>query len=109
MSRASKRLIVSAEEIIDTDVIREHPDRTLIPYFLVDAVVEAPYGSHPGEMAGAYLRDEPHIKGYYTDAKDAEKAQAYMEKWIYAVPDHEAYLDLVGRDHLESLRLGREV
>jgi len=109
MARASKRLIISAEEIVDTDVIREHPDRTQIPYFLVDAVVEAPYGSHPGEMAGSYVRDEPHIKGYYTDAKDAEKAQAYMEKWIYAVPDHEAYLDLVGRDHIESLRLGKEV
>ncbi len=109
MSRASKRLIVSAEEIVDTDVIREHPDRTQIPYFLVDAVVEAPFGSHPGEMAGAYVRDEPHIKSYYQDAQDAEKAQTYMEKWIYAVPDHEQYLDLVGRDHLESLRLGRDV
>ena len=108
MARASKRLIVSAEEIVDTDVIREHPDRTQIPYFLVDAVVEAPFGSHPGEMAGAYVRDEPHIKGYYTDAKDAEKAQEYMERWIYEVPDHQAYLDLVGRDHLETLRLGRE-
>ena len=109
MSRASKRLIVSAEEIVDTDVIRAHPDRTLIPYFLVDAVVEAPFGSHPGEMAGAYVRDEPHIKGYYADAKDAEKARGYMEQWIYQVADHDAYLDLVGRDHLESLRLGREV
>jgi acyl CoA:acetate/3-ketoacid CoA transferase alpha subunit len=109
MARASKRLIVSAEEIVDTDVIREAPDRTQIPYFLVDAVVEAPYGSHPGEMAGAYVRDEPHIKQYYSDAKDAQKAQDYMEKWIYAVPDHEAYLDLVGRDHLDSLTFGKGV
>ena len=71
--------------------------------------MEAPFGSHPGEMAGAYVRDEPHIKSYYTDAKDAEKAQEYMERWIYGVRDHQAYLDLVGRDHLETLRLGREV
>jgi len=109
LARASRRLIVSTEEIVDTEVIREHPDRTLIPYFLVDAVVEAPFGSHPGEMAGAYVRDEPHIKGYYEDARDPERAQAYMERWIYAVRDHEAYLDLVGRRHLETLRLGREV
>ncbi len=108
MARASKRLIVSAEEIVDTDEIRKAPDRTAIPYFLVDAVVEAPFGSHPGEMAGAYVRDEPHIKSYYTDAKDPEKAQAYMEKWIYGVENHAAYLDLVGREHLETLRIDGE-
>lgn len=108
MARASKRLIVSAEEIVDTDEIRKHPDRTLIPYFLVDAVVEAPFGSHPGEMAGDYVRDEPHIKQYYADAKDPEKAAAYAEKWIHGVENHEQYLDLVGRELLDSLRLGKE-
>ena len=105
MARASKRLIVSTEEIVDTDVIREHPDRTVIPYFLVDAVVEAPYGSHPGEMAGRYVRDEPHIKQYYADAKDPEKVASYMEKWIYGIENHDQYLDLVGRDTLDALGL----
>ncbi len=62
MSRACKNLIISAEEIVDTKEIREHPDRTIIPYYLVDAVVHAPYGSWPGEMAGMYERDEPHYK-----------------------------------------------
>jgi hypothetical protein len=108
MARASRRLIVSTERIVDTDEIRRAPDRTVIPYFLVDAVVEAPFGSHPGEMAGAYVRDEPHIKQYYRDAEDADKAQAYMERWIYGVADHAAYLDLVGRERLESLRIGKE-
>ena len=43
MARACKRLIVSAEEIVDTEVIRRRPDRTTIPYYLVDAVVEPPF------------------------------------------------------------------
>ncbi len=105
MARASRRLIVSAEEIVDTEEIRRHPDRTAIPYFLVDAVVHAPFGSHPGEMAGAYERDEPHIKGYYADAKDPDRALAYMEDWIYSVADHDAYLDKVTHDRLAALRL----
>ncbi|GAH04784.1 unnamed protein product, partial [marine sediment metagenome] len=50
LARASKRLLISAEEIVDTEIIRAQPDRTIIPYYLVDAVVEAPFGSHPGEM-----------------------------------------------------------
>ena len=57
MSRASRRLILSAEEIVDTEVIRAQPDRTIIPYYLVDAVVEAPFGSHPGEMCYVYERE----------------------------------------------------
>ncbi|MCB0805393.1 MAG: CoA transferase subunit A, partial [Bacteroidales bacterium] len=52
MSRACKNLIISAEKIVDTSEIRKHPDKTIIPYYLVDAVVEAPYASWPGEMSG---------------------------------------------------------
>ena len=41
---ASKRVIVSAEEIIEAEEFRRDPMRTTIPYFLVDAVVHAPFG-----------------------------------------------------------------
>ncbi len=108
MAGASKRLIVSTEEIVDTSEIRKAPDRTIIPYYQVDAVVHAPFGSHPGEMSGMYERDEPHIKQYYEDAKDPEKSQAYLQKYVYDLKDHQAYLDLFGRDHLESLRIRKE-
>jgi glutaconate CoA-transferase, subunit A len=105
MARASKRLIISAEEIVNESVIRAHPDRTIIPYYLVDAVVHAPFGSHPGEMNGMYERDEAHIRAYYEDTKDSQKTRAYLDKWVYGVKGHEDYLDLVGRGFLESLRI----
>src|SRR5512143_2013325 len=78
MARACKRLIISAEEIVSTDEIRKYPDRTMIPYFLVDAVVHAPFGSHPGEMAYVYGRDEPGIREWIEASKTAEGAQAYL-------------------------------
>lgn len=105
MAAASKRLIISAEEIVDEDFIRKHPDRTIIPYYLVDAVVHAPFGSHPGEMGGMYERDESHIKSYFEDSKDAEKSAAYLKKWVYDVSSHEEYLELVGKKTLEQLRI----
>jgi glutaconate CoA-transferase, subunit A len=104
MARASKTLIVSAEEIVPTEEFRCHPDRTVIPYYLVDAVVEAPFGSHPGELCYEYVRDEPQIKEWVDASAMPEGAQAYLDKYIYSVEDHQAYLDLIGRDHLESLR-----
>ncbi len=105
MARASKRLIVSAEEIVDEDVIRSHPDRTIIPYYLVDAVVEAPFGSHPGEMSGLYERDEEHIRNYAKASKDIAAVQKYLDEWIYNVANHKEYLDLVGAEKMETMRI----
>ena len=105
MSRACKNLIISTEEIVDTKEIREHPDRTIIPYYLVDAVVHAPYASWPGEMAGMYERDEPHYKMFVEKQKTKEGMDEYIREWIYDLPDHKALIDKVGLDHLKSLTL----
>jgi len=107
MARASKRLIISTEEIVDTDVIRSQPDRTIIPYYLVDAVVEAPFGSHPGEMSGLYERDEQHIKNYANDSKNEMLVKDYLNKWIYSVKNHKEYLKLVGTKRLDKMRIVR--
>ena len=104
LARASKRLIISAEEIVDTDFIRSQPDRTIIPYYLVDAVVHAPFGAHPGEMCYLYERDEPQIKNWVASSKTVEGTQAYLDKYIYGVADHQEYLDLIGQDRLGELR-----
>jgi acyl CoA:acetate/3-ketoacid CoA transferase alpha subunit len=108
MARASKRLVISAEEIIPTEEIRRHPDRTIIPFYLVDAVVHAPLGSHPGEMAYMYARDEPAIKEWIEANKTADGAQAYMDRLVYGAADHEEYLELVGRQRVDELIEMRE-
>jgi glutaconate CoA-transferase subunit A len=107
MARASKRLIISTEEIVPTDDIRAHPDRTIIPYYLVDAVVLAPYGSHPGEMCNLYRRDEELIREWVTEMQKPDTAQAYLQKYVYGVRNHDEYMNLIGRDRLESLREDR--
>src|SRR4030043_211483 len=97
MARAAKRLIISAEEIIPTEEIRKYPDRTIIPYYLVDAVVHAPFGSHPGEMAYVYGRDEPGIKGGVESSKTAEGTQEYLDKYVHRVRDHQEYMQMIGK------------
>lgn len=108
MARACKRLIISAEEIVSTDEIRKYPDRTIIPYYLVDAVVHAPFGSHPGEMAYVYGRDEPVIKEWVESSRTEEGARAYLDKYVYGVANHQEYLQLVGRQRLDQLVDERE-
>ncbi|MBU7014924.1 MAG: CoA transferase subunit A [Theionarchaea archaeon] len=104
LARASRRLIISAEEIISTEEIRKYPERTIIPWYLVDAVVEAPFGSHPGEMPYYYWRDEEHLSWYVTASKEEETTQEYLQKWIWDVPSHEEYLELVGKETLDIMK-----
>jgi glutaconate CoA-transferase, subunit A len=105
MSRACKHLIISTEKIVSTDEIREHPDRTIIPYYLVDAVVHAPYGSWPGEMSGMYERDDTHYKMFIEKQKTQEGMDEYLKEWVYGLPDHQALVDKVGKNRLQELTL----
>ncbi|MBC8449119.1 MAG: CoA transferase subunit A [Chloroflexi bacterium] len=104
MSRACKRLIISAEQIVPDEEIRCYPDRTIIPYYLVDAVVEASFGSYPGEMCYVYERDEEGIKEWVEASGTAEGAQAYLDKYVYGVSSHQEYLELVGQERLDHVR-----
>ncbi len=58
---ASKKVIVSTEEIIDPEEVRRTPSKTSIPFYFVDAVVKAPFGSYPGTMPGLYRHDPDGI------------------------------------------------
>ncbi len=103
MARASKKLIISTEEIVSTEEIRKYPEQTVIPYYLVDAVVKAKYGSHPGEMCYRYWRDGEHLQQFLKDSKDPAKTMTYLDKWVYGCKDHQQYINLVGMERLKKL------
>lgn len=104
MARASKRLIISTEEIVSEDEIKRYPERTIIPYFLVDAVVHAPFGSHPGEMVYLYERDEEHLKMFLEMTKTEEGTQKYMEEYVLSCKNHSEYLEKIGIEKLIKLK-----
>jgi len=105
LARAARRLIVTTEKIVDEEAIRSHPWRTLIPYYLVDAVIEVPYGAHPTLMPDLYYFDEAHIGEWLHLSKTDEGAAVYFERYVYTVEDFAAYLELIGgKEQLEYLR-----
>ena len=103
-TRASKRVILTTEEIVDTEEIRREPWRTVIPYYLVDAVIDVPWGSHPGNMPRHYFMDVPFIKDYMNAGKDPAKLEKWVEEYIYSVPDYNEYLKMLGMERLLGLR-----
>jgi acyl CoA:acetate/3-ketoacid CoA transferase alpha subunit len=96
LARASRRLILTTEEIIPTEKVRSEPWRTIIPFFLVDAVVEAPYGAHPCHMPYAYYFDERRIREWLDRSKTVEGADEYLQEYVYTLPDFDAYLEKIG-------------
>jgi glutaconate CoA-transferase subunit A len=100
---ASKNVIISTEEIIPPEDIRKKPGLTTIPYYLVDAVVHVPFGAHPGTVPGLYTYDTGHLEEFFS-ARDKDAMASYLDKYIYKVPDHKEYLELIGGSgHLETL------
>ncbi len=104
IARAARKLVITTEEIIDNEVIRETPWRTVIPGFFVDAVVEVKYGSHPCNMPGQYYFDEEVISEWLDMSKTDEGLKQWLDKYIYNVKDFDEYLEICGgKEKMEYL------
>jgi glutaconate CoA-transferase, subunit A len=89
---ASRRVIVVVEELVDASVIRADPNRTLIPGFIVDAVVVEPWGAHPSYAQGYYDRDNDFYLRWEPISRDPARLAAYLDEFVYATRDRAAYL-----------------
>ena len=112
IAMAARRVILSTERIISNDQIRRAPDHTKIPFFTVDAVVEAPFGAAPHECYGIYEPFFNHLDDYAASIKDdAESgAKQYLQRYYYEPDDWNAYLSLLGMGEvLDAARRGRSI
>ena len=96
IARASKRLLISTERLVDTDTLRKDNARTLVPYWQVDAVCHVPYGSYPGNMPYEYYSDEEHLSEWFEAEKDPETFKAFLNRYIYGTQDFNGYLAMKG-------------
>lgn len=103
---ASQKVVVVVEEVVDEEVIRRDPNRTLIPGLIVDAVVHEPYGAHPSYVQGYYDRDNAFYLEWDELSREQATTEAWLEEWVYGLPDRAAYVDKLGRERLESLAPG---
>jgi glutaconate CoA-transferase subunit A len=96
-------VLVTTEELITDEETRRHPDRTVIPGFLVDALVHVPFGSFPHECYGLYEADFDHF-GTYTAAIDTRGPETavgdYLTRYVYGPPTWDDYLELFGGERL---------
>jgi len=102
-ARASKYTILTCEKIVDTDVIRQTPNQTIIPCYAVDAVVELPFACHPWNFPLEYAYDIPFHMQQMSAYKTREGFLAWLEEWCYEAGSWEGYLRKVGYERLHKL------
>ena len=101
--RAARRVLVVAEEIVDPEVISSDPNRTVIPGFLVNAVVECRMGGHPSPVQGYSSRDDAYFQQYHEQTKTAADFDAWLARWVTGVKDRKEYVNLLGGCRVEEL------
>ena len=104
---ASRRVIVVVEELVDQSVIRADPNRTIIPGFVVDAVVVEPWGAHPSYAQGYYDRDNEFYLAWERISRDPAALAGYLDEYVYGVLDRREYVERSGG--LERLRADTRV
>jgi len=95
---AAQRVILTAEEIVDSEVIRSDPNRTLIPSLVVDAVCHVPFCAHPSYTQGYYDRDNAFYLAWDEISSDRSRTRSWLDEWVYAVPDRQTYRGKLGSE-----------
>jgi glutaconate CoA-transferase, subunit A len=103
---ACRKIVVTTEKIVSSDIIRRDPNRTIVPAFRVAAVIEVPWGAYPLHLAGCYNSDLP---AFSTVCREEAGYQTYVDRYIRGVADRASMMELMARDHgpgwLERLKI----
>lgn len=91
-ANASKKVIVSCERIVSREIIGKDPSRTIVPSFKVVAVVEEPFGAHPGYTPGFYDVDFSFGYLYQQASNTVEGFQDFLKEWVFDVEDRTGYV-----------------
>ena len=102
---AAKHVIITAEEIVSEDVIRSDPNRTIIPELIVDAVCHVPFAAHPSYTQGYYDRDNLFYMAWDKVSETMESARAWVDEWVFGVPDRAAYWQKLGSETHKRLQV----
>ncbi|HNZ00460.1 MAG TPA: CoA-transferase [Anaerolineaceae bacterium] len=102
---AARKVILTAEEIVEEDVIRSDPNRTMIPGFIVSAVCHVPYCAHPSYTQGYYDRDNAFYLEWDKISESPDAVQAWLQEWVYGVRDSLEYWDKLGAEVHNRLKV----
>jgi len=93
---AARRTVVSVEEIVPHQAFVDEPHRTTYPRFMVDAVVDAPYGAYPTSSFPRYTYHAPFYSDYVQAARDPQSWEHFWKTRVLEPDGQGELLDANG-------------
>jgi glutaconate CoA-transferase, subunit A len=78
---AAKNVVVTVEEIVD-DLKAPSPNSTILPYWTIDAIAEAPGGALPSYTHGYYRRDNAFYGAWDGISRSRETFLGWMQEHV---------------------------
>jgi glutaconate CoA-transferase, subunit A len=103
---AAETVIVTCEQLVDTNDLARDPNRVVIPARKVTAVAHVPWGAHPSYVQGFYDRDDALYEWWRRQGRDRARLERWISEHVRAARGHQGYVDAIGADRLEALRPG---
>ena len=102
-AKAAEHVIVTCEELVAPDDLRDNADLNTLPPFCVDAVCHVPLGAYPTACYKYYDYDPKYLKDYAAFARKEDAFQNYIEKYIFGTESHERFLALIDPEQLKRI------
>lgn len=102
---AAKRVLVTCEEVISPRQAHSDPNRAITPSFRVHAVAHVSWGAYPSPVPGFYNRDHQAFLDYKDNSQTEADFTNWQSRWIDNLQDHNKYIEQLGEDYLEELRI----
>ncbi|HRT27265.1 MAG: CoA-transferase [Syntrophales bacterium] len=101
---AADKVIVVCEELTPEADLRKNPENNQIPYFVVDAIVELPWGGYPSAVPFYYDYDAPFMRGMDAASRNPEDLKKWLDDWVFGPKSWEEVMIKVGAKRMLELK-----
>ena len=104
ISFAADKVVILAEEVVPESEMRKLPEGNQIPYFVVDAIVECPWGAFPSSVPFYYDYDAPFMRDMDKASRNPDDMKKFMDEWVYGPKTWEEFIVKLGAKRLLDLK-----
>jgi len=101
---AADKVIVTCEELVPEAEMRKIPENNQIPYFVVDAIVECPWGGYPSAVPFYYDYDAPFMRGMDVASRNPEDLKKWVDEWVLQPKSWDDVMVKVGARRMLDLK-----
>lgn len=108
---SEKGVVVTAEKIVSSDVIKKYAALVKIPSCIVKAVCLVPLGLHPYSLASpaienieSYEMDGAFLRDLHEASSDPQQLDEWLNAWVIECPTHNHYIKKLGSKRIADLK-----